>query len=77
MREDCRSDARVHETAEAKVLWSGGRLGGRSSAEDGQVVAVTGTPEVLVVGTAEVPRMETLEALVAGTAEVLATVMGE
>ena len=54
----------------------GGRLGGRSSAKDGRVVAVTGTSEALVAGTAEVPRTETPEALVAGTAEVPTTVTG-
>ena len=66
----CSSDARGPETAKLKVPWSGGRLGGRSSTEDGQVVAVMGTREVLVAGTAEVPRKETPKALVAGTAKV-------
>ena len=51
-------------------------LGSRSSAEDDRVVAVMGTPEALVAGTAEVQRMEAPEVLMAGTAEVPMTVMG-
>ena len=47
------------ETAEVKAMWLGSHLGGRNSAEDGQVVVVTGTPEVLVAGTLEVPTMVT------------------
>ena len=76
MRGACSSDARGPQTAEVKVPWSGGRFGGRSSAEDGRVVTVMGTPELLVAGTAKVLRTETPEALVAGTAEVPTTVTG-
>ena len=43
------------ETAEVKAAWSGGRLKGRSSAEDGRVVAVMGTPEALASGKPEAP----------------------
>ena len=39
-----------------KASWSGVRLGGRRSAEDSRVVAVTGTPEALVAGKPEVLR---------------------
>ena len=31
----CATDDRGSETAEVKISWSGGRLGGRSCAEDG------------------------------------------
>ena len=42
------------ENAEVKVPWSGGHLGGRSSPQDGRVVAVIGIPEALVAGKPEV-----------------------
>ena len=48
-----RPDDRGMETDEVKTLWSGGCLGGRSSAEDGQVVAFTETPKALVAGKPE------------------------
>ena len=70
------SDARGMATAELKLPWSGGHLGGRSSTEDGRGVAVKETPEVLLAGTAEGASTETPEALLAGTAELLMTVTG-
>ena len=45
------------ETTEMKSLWSGGRLGGRDSAEDSQVVAVMGNPEALLTETPEALTM--------------------
>ena len=59
VRGACRSDDRGTETAEMKASWSDGSLGGCSSAEDGQVVAVTGIPEALGTETPEVPKMVT------------------
>ena len=43
----CESEVRGPETAGMKAMWLGSHLGGQSSVEDGRVVAVTGTPEVL------------------------------
>ena len=54
-----RSDDWGTETAEVKAPWSGSHLGGQSSTEDGRVVAVTGTPEVMVAGKPEVPKTVT------------------
>ena len=47
-REDCTTDDRGSETPQVKGSWSGGLLGGRSSAEDGRAVLkiCTGIPEV-------------------------------
>ena len=49
MRGACFSDDRDMETAEVRVRWSGGCRGGRSSADDGFFVEVTGTPEALLM----------------------------
>ena len=59
------------ETAKLQVPWSGGHLGGRSSAEDCRGVVVAGAPEALMVGTAEDGRgvVGIPEALVARTTE--------
>ena len=59
MRGACSSNARGTETAEVKVLLSGGCPRVPSSTEDGQVVAVMGTPKVLVAGKPEVLKTVT------------------
>ena len=58
-RGPCATDDRGSETAEAKISWLGGRLGRRSSAEDGRVAPklVTGIPEAVDMEIPEVPTL--------------------
>ena len=53
----CATDDRDSETGGVKGSWSGGRLGGRSSAEGGRALPeiVTGIPELADAGNPEAP----------------------
>ena len=48
VRVACCADDKGTEIVEVRVTWSGGCRGGRSIAEDGCIVEITGIPKALV-----------------------------